>query len=171
MATIIKGARQLQIAVLLAALVPGLAHSQQQAPDTETEAKAPLAEERKRERSTSTQPSLSSVENWNGRVDDLIAKLVVLQNDAFDADDLFLELDDALRARVTLLNNLLKGAKSPQDNVRAAGLPGGMRTIVDLDESVEAMYAARLRLIEHITPSLHLEATATDVFGVQQLTM
>ena len=171
MATIIKGARQLQVAVLLAALVPGLAHSQQQAPETETEAKAPLAEERKRERTSRTQPSLSSVENWNGRVDDLIAKLVVLQNDAFDADDLFLELDDALRARVSLLNNLLKGAKSPQDNVQAAGLPGGMRTIVDLDESVEAMYAARLRLIEHITPALHLEATATDVFGVQQLTM
>ncbi len=46
-----------------------------------------------------------------------------------------------------------------------------MRTIDDLDESVEAMYAARLRLIEYITPALYLEVTATDVMGVRQLTL
>jgi len=46
-----------------------------------------------------------------------------------------------------------------------------MRTIDDLDDSVEVMYKARLRLIEHITPSLHLEVTATDVLGVQTLNL
>ncbi len=118
-----------------------------------------------------TQPSLASVEKWESRVDDLIEKIIILQKDAFDANDLYLELDNELQAGIKFLNNSLKGAKSPQDNVKATALPGGMRTIDDLDESVEAMYAARLRLIEYITPALYLEVTATDVMGVRQLTL
>jgi len=159
--------------VLLAILASGLAYSQEQVaePATETPEKSLLAEERQRERSMSTQPYLATVEKWDSRVDDLIRKIFALQRDVFDADDLYMELDSALRARVRFLNNALKGAKSPQDNVKAAALPGGMRTIDDLDDSVEVMYKARLRLIEHITPSLHLEVTATDVLGVQTLNL
>jgi hypothetical protein len=163
----------LHICALLAILASGLTYSQEQAaePATETPKKSLLAEERQRERSLSTQPYLATIEKWDSRVDDLIGKIFALQRDAFDADDLYMELDSALRARVRFLNNALKGAKSPQDNVKAAALPGGMRTIDDLDDSVEVMYKARLRLIEHITPSLHLEVTATDVLGVQTLNL
>ncbi|RLA30914.1 MAG: hypothetical protein DRR11_12145 [Gammaproteobacteria bacterium] len=163
----------LHICALLAILLSGLAYSQEQVaePATETPEKSLLAEERQRERSMSTQPYLATVEKWDSRVDDLIRNIFALQKDAFDADDLYMELDSALRARVRFLNNALKGAKSPQDNVKAAALPGGMRTIDDLDDSVEVMYKARLRLIEYITPTLHLEVTATDVLGVQTLNL
>lgn len=171
--TIINSASASHLCALLVLLLSGLAHGQEQAakPATEAPAKAPLAEERQRERPVNTQRSLASVEKWGSRVDDLIEKIIILQNDAFDANDLYLELDNELQARIKFLNNSLKGAKSPQDNVKAATLPGGMRTIDDLDQSVEAMYAARLRLIEYITPALYLEVTATDVMGVRQLTL
>jgi len=163
----------LHICALLAILLSGLAYSQEQVaePATETPEKSLLAEERQRERSMSTQPYLATVEKWDSRVDDLIRNIFALQKDAFDADDLYMELDGTLHARVRFLNNALKGAKSPQDNVKAAALPGGMRTIDDLDDSVEVMYKARLRLIEYITPTLHLEVTATDVLGVQTLNL
>ncbi len=171
--TTIYRLRELRLYVLFAALMCGTALSQEQTNDTATaaQAEAPLTEEVQRERPAISQPSLASVENWDRRVENLIDAILVLQKNEFDADDLYLELDKALRARVKFLNNNLKGAKSPQDAVDSPGLPGGTRTIDDLDDSIEVMYAARLRLIEYITPALHLEVTATDVVGVQQLAL
>jgi len=120
----------------------------------------------------SLQPELATWEPWSKRVDGLILQFTNLEQDANDADILYLEITSALRIRLSHLRNNLTGARSPLDKVVAsADLPARVHTIEDLHASVEAMYAARLRLLEFVTPGLYLEVTATDLFGMQQLAM
>jgi hypothetical protein len=120
----------------------------------------------------SLQPELAVWEPWSNRVDELILQITNLEKDASDADVLFLEMAEALRLRLSHLRHDLTGARSPLDKVSAsADLPARIHTIEDLHASVEAMYAARMRLLEFISPDLYLEVTATDLFGVQQLAM
>ena len=107
---------------------------------------------------------------WSARVDDLIYQIVSIQKNESDADELYLDLGRAIRIRLSILRRTLKGARSPLDNIAGIeDLPATVRTIDDLHASVESMYAARIRLLDFITPALHLEVTATDVFGVEEL--
>jgi hypothetical protein len=107
---------------------------------------------------------------WSESVDELIQQVLVLEKDENDADEMYLDLGRALRIRLSVFRNSLKGARSPLDNVADSSiLPLTVKTITDLHASIESMYAARLRLLESISPALHLEVTATDVFGVNEL--
>lgn len=107
---------------------------------------------------------------WSESVDELIQQVLVLEKDENDADEMYLDLGRALRIRLSVFRNSLKGARSPLDKVTDSdNLPLTVKTITDLHASIESMYAARLRLMESISPALHLEVTATDVFGVNEL--
>lgn len=107
---------------------------------------------------------------WSARVDDLTGQIINLRKSASDADELYLDLGRAIRIRLNILRRALNGARSPLDNIAGVeSLPKTVRTIDDLHASVESMYAARIGLLDFITPALHLEVTATDVFGVEEL--
>ncbi|MFT5500875.1 MAG: hypothetical protein ACI88G_001008 [Woeseiaceae bacterium] len=111
-------------------------------------------------------------ESLSERVDQLIQEILLLEKIASDADELFLEVDRTLQTRVNHINQRMKGARSPLEPVYAASeLPGGNITIQDLHNDVEELYAARIRLLEYVTPNLHLEVTAADVIGVDQLAL
>jgi hypothetical protein len=106
------------------------------------------------------------------RADQLIHEISLLEKNANDADELFLEVDRTLQTRVKRINQRMKGARSPSESVYAANeLPEGIITIQDLHNDVEDLYDARIQLLDHITPNLHLEVTAADIIGVQQLTL
>ncbi len=107
---------------------------------------------------------------WSESVDELIQQILVLEKDENDADEMYLDLGRALRIRLSVFRKSLIGARSPLDKVTDSNnLPLTVKTITDLHASIESMYAARLRLMESISPALHLEVTATDVFGVNEL--
>ncbi len=111
-------------------------------------------------------------DGWISRVDLALENQLVLGADEGDIDALYLELDAELTTRLGLLKSSLVGATSPFDPaVTTADLPAAIQTIDDLHASIEIMYAERLRLIEFISPELQLAVTATDVYGVQQLSL
>jgi len=105
-------------------------------------------------------------------VDELINEIGLFEKDSGDADNLFLGVDQVLRSRIKQINQRMKSAHSPMEDVLAANeLPTEIVTIADLHANVEALYEARLRLLPHLTPNLYLEVTATDIIGVQQFTL
>jgi len=107
---------------------------------------------------------------WSKRVDELIGEISTLEKSDQDADELYLDLGRALRIRLSVLRRALNGARSPLDDITGIeGLPDTVETIEDLHGSVESLYSARIRLLAFVTPALHLEVTATDVFGVDEL--
>jgi len=117
-------------------------------------------------------PRISAPENWGERVDRLIRGISQFGRDAKDADELFLELDRVLQARILQINKRMIGARSPSELLNSpVALPADIVSIADLHANIDELYDARLRLLEHLTPGLHLEVTATDVIGVRQLTL
>ena len=115
---------------------------------------------------------LAETGQWGIRVDALIEQVNELEQDAADADALYLDLDNALRRRLEYLRQNMIGARSPLEEIdETPDLSDSIRTIAQLFARIEAMYAARLRLLDYITPALRLEVTGTDVFGAQQLSL
>jgi len=117
-------------------------------------------------------PQVLAVDNWGERVARLTDEISRFERSAEDADELFYELDRVLHARIQQNNERMKGARSPSEPVNASGeLPAGIVSIADLHANINELYDGRLRLLEHLTPGLHLEVTATDVIGVRQLNL
>jgi hypothetical protein len=115
---------------------------------------------------------LAETGQWGSRVEELIEQITMLEQDAAAADALYLDLGNALRRRLDYLRQNMVGARSPLDELEdTPDLSDSISTIAELFARVEAMYAARLRLLEFITPELHLEVTGADVFGAQELSL
>ncbi|MGI9220526.1 MAG: hypothetical protein ACR2QS_05765 [Woeseiaceae bacterium] len=111
-------------------------------------------------------------EAWEERVTILIEQKFAFEKDSEDADDLFRKLDLVLHARIHRINERMVRATSPRQPVNLDGdLPAEIVSIEDLHENIRELYAARLMLLEHLSDELHLEVTATDVIGVEQLTL
>ena len=54
------------------------------------------------------------------RADQLIQEILLLNKNASEADELFLEVDRTLQSRVNRINQSMQGARSPSDPVYAA---------------------------------------------------
>ena len=111
------------------------------------------------------------ISDISARADRLIEQIKLLQRSATDADDLFLELDDELNAGIYALNRRIRSARSPRDAMDATTRESGGMTIAEMHEHIENLYESRLRLLEFLSPGLRLEVVATDVIGVQQLSL
>jgi hypothetical protein len=112
------------------------------------------------------------VEPWGDQVDRMIEEISDFDKTAEDADELYVALDSVLHDRIHKINARMLRAYSPSEPVNFADeLPAEIVTIADLHANVDELYAARLRLLEHLTSEMHLEVTATDVIGVGQLKM
>lgn len=108
--------------------------------------------------------------SWSDRVNRLIEQKFLFEKDSEDADNLFRELDRALHDRIHRINDRMRSASSPWQPVNLdKRLPVSIHSIADLHENINELYAARLRLLEHLSDELQLEVTATDVIGVEQL--
>jgi len=113
-----------------------------------------------------------TVGSWSERADAVIGQIIEFEKDAEDADELILEIDKVLKSRLYRINERMKGARSPTELVSSENeLPPEIVTIADLHANINDLYRARIRLLEHTSPDLHLEFTASDVIGVQQLTL
>jgi hypothetical protein len=111
-------------------------------------------------------------EAWGDRVERLIEEIFAFEKDSGDADDLFRELDLVLHDRIHRINDRMRDANSPEQPVNLEGeLPPDVTTIADLHANIDELYTARLRLLDYLSEELHLEVTATDVIGVEQLAL
>ena len=117
------------------------------------------------------------VEPWSTRADRLIGQLAVFEKSAEDVDEFFVALDRVLHDRIHIINRAMRGAVSPTERVDVGRvdigdeLPAEIVTIEDLYVNIGELYSSRLRLLEHLSPQMYLEVTATDVIGVGQLRM
>ena len=112
------------------------------------------------------------VDPWSDRVDRLVEDISDFRKTAEDADELYVALDSVLHDRIHKINARMRGAHSPSEPVNfESELPADIVSIADLHANVGELYAARLRLLEHLSTRMHLEVTATDVIGVGQLKM
>jgi hypothetical protein len=104
---------------------------------------------------------------WSRRADSLIAAIANFEMTPADADQFFLELDTVLAERVRLANERMRDARSPTEPIGdGVALPQEIETIADLHDDVRDLYAVRLRLLDYLTPGLHLEVMGTDVTGM-----
>jgi hypothetical protein len=163
-------------AALLAIAVAGPVYAQDEVPAPAPVEETPADEAAELENPFllpgSLESYLAETGRWGARVDELIEQISLLESTAEDADTLYLDLGNALRRRLEYLRANMIGERSPLEEIEdAPDLPESIGTIAQLYARVEAMYAARLRLLDHITPNLRLEVTGTDVFGSQELSL
>lgn len=148
--------------VVLLWLLGGPLQAQDDEPQSETAAKSDVI----------VKKTIVAPKSMSEHVDRLIGGIHSFEKNSGDADSLFHELDNVLRTRIQLINGQMRDAGSPSDAVTGSvPLPSGVETIADLHVNIAELYAARLRLVPYLSDELQLEVAATDVIGVEQLTL
>ena len=104
------------------------------------------------------------------QVNELIRATRALRADEQDADETYQAIDGVLRSRIDHLLASMREATSPSDPlVEDPDTPDEIETIEQLHATIVAIYDARLRLLEYISPLFRLELMSTDVSGTQAL--
>lgn len=105
---------------------------------------------------------------WVEAVTELTGEIARLEKTAADADELYVKLGPVLRDRLDLLDQYI-GASDSIHGAIPAGLVPNVATLENLADNVGRLYAARLELLDYISPDLHEEVTGTKLFGAQEL--
>ncbi|MCZ6596088.1 MAG: hypothetical protein O7B99_00450 [Planctomycetota bacterium] len=119
----------------------------------------------------------SDAPGWAEQVEALAAAIEVDEASTEDANALYGELKTALDAELSRFRTALREAGSPSTTLGEMGLAEGSgwlelepeTTVAQLDQAVDTLYRARVRLLELVSERLRARVTGSGVEGMREL--